>query len=420
NGEITLSSFLEGEVGLWTTQTVDEVLHNTKAEEGGGKKAKRGPLTAERKLKKKIVKMKKKALKDKQLGIKRLNLAPVTKPKPVILCKFYMKGRCAQGQECPFSHDAVPITKSEICKYYLNHHCLKGDECPFSHDLSTFPCKFYHTKGGCLDGDACRFSHKPITERDLEKILKQNELRKEDFCEPESLQSTILQIASNSLQKSDVYGTFFVGNQFENSNPVELSQSSLGNNQQMSEENGASSAILNSGKNTFDECLGTTILEKQQMPRQNGASSPVSDISSFLEYNRFVHCQSAEGENDGFLAAREAAFNALAPVADHEANLVSRGLVRMPTFISSVYTAAEKVIDANYLGSCGTGEEHEEAQEKCWSKYLMGRNEKTPHTGPLKSSKGAMKILEDILSGNTNLDKQKTCSSLSNCKQMET
>ncbi|GLJ44192.1 hypothetical protein SUGI_0922420 [Cryptomeria japonica] len=411
NGKITLSSFLEGEIGLWTTQTVDDVLRETKAEEGGSKKAKRGPLTAERKLKKKIVKKRKKALKDKQLGIKRLKLAPVTKPKPVILCKFFMKGRCAQGKECPFSHDAVPITKSEICKYHVNNCCLKGDECPFSHDLSTFPCKFYHTEAGCLDQDACRFSHKQITVNELEKVLKQNELGKQDLCELDSLQNTIQQISSNSLQKSEVHSTISVGNQSVNLNPLKPSNSSMENDQQVYEKKVANSAILNSGKATSNECFGTLIRKEQHMPRKNETSSWVSGNSSFLEYNRFDDLLKDDDGNDGFLSAHRAAFNALAPVADHEASLLTRGLVRVPTFISTAFAAADRVLDAN----C-TPREHKVAQEMCCSEYLRDGNKKTPPTGLLNNSKGAMEILENILLGNKNPDKQNVCSLFSSCK----
>ena len=47
----------------------------------------------------------------------------------------------------------------QMCKYFKNNCCLKGEDCLFSHALSTFPCKFFHTRGHCLDMESCRFSH---------------------------------------------------------------------------------------------------------------------------------------------------------------------------------------------------------------------------------------------------------------------
>ncbi|KAL2610331.1 hypothetical protein R1flu_028904 [Riccia fluitans] len=174
-----LSSLVEDEVGLWTIDAVDDQLV-AQMEKDVAVKKKRGPDTAERILKRKIAKKKKRAQKEKELGIrKRRPRDNLNKPPPKVLCTHFMKGRCAKGDSCPFSHDAIPLTKQEPCKFLMSRSCLKGDGCPFSHDLKAFPCKFFHTRGLCYDGDNCLFSHRPITEEEREKLQQRVEKDKE-------------------------------------------------------------------------------------------------------------------------------------------------------------------------------------------------------------------------------------------------
>ncbi|XP_077210595.1 CCCH-type zinc finger family protein [Tasmannia lanceolata] len=123
-------------------------------------KRKRPPLTEERKAKKKVAKKRKRAKMNKEQGVKRLRLQPISKPKAVNYCKYYLNGRCQQGDKCKFSHDTVPLTKSQPCKYFACHSCLKGEDCPFDHQLSKYPCNNYVSQGTCHRGDACLFSHK--------------------------------------------------------------------------------------------------------------------------------------------------------------------------------------------------------------------------------------------------------------------
>ncbi|XP_010242241.1 PREDICTED: uncharacterized protein LOC104586647 [Nelumbo nucifera] len=124
------------------------------------KKRKRSPLTQEKKAKKKLRSRKKRAEKNKLLGIKRLKIQPISKPKTVKYCNHYLKGRCQKGDLCRFSHDIIPLTKSQPCSYFARNSCLKGDECPFDHELSKYPCNNYVSKGSCIRGDKCMFSHK--------------------------------------------------------------------------------------------------------------------------------------------------------------------------------------------------------------------------------------------------------------------
>ncbi|XP_038987173.1 zinc finger CCCH domain-containing protein 7 [Phoenix dactylifera] len=126
-------------------------------------KRKRGALTEERKAKRKKAKKRKRAQKEREQGVKRLKLQPISKPKTVKYCNFYLMGRCQQGDLCKFSHDTTPLTKSQPCTYFARDSCLKGDDCPFDHQLSKYPCHNFSSKGMCSRGDKCKFSHKITT-----------------------------------------------------------------------------------------------------------------------------------------------------------------------------------------------------------------------------------------------------------------
>jgi len=75
-----------------------------------------------------------------------------------------------QGDECPYSHDALPPRKMELCKFYLMDCCAKKDKCLYMH--SDFPCKFYHTGLKCFAGERCKFSHGTLTETMKAILLK--------------------------------------------------------------------------------------------------------------------------------------------------------------------------------------------------------------------------------------------------------
>ncbi|PSN58469.1 hypothetical protein C0J52_00788 [Blattella germanica] len=82
---------------------------------------------------------------------------------PDSVCMFFMQGRCQKGNQCPYSHDALPPRKLELCKFYLMDCCAKKDKCLYMH--SDFPCKFFHTGMKCFAGDRCKYSHGPLTEQ---------------------------------------------------------------------------------------------------------------------------------------------------------------------------------------------------------------------------------------------------------------
>ncbi|XP_058213648.1 zinc finger CCCH domain-containing protein 65 [Rhododendron vialii] len=122
-------------------------------------KRKRGPLTEEKKEKKKKKKRIKRAETNRRLGVKRLKIQPIMKPKTVTYCRHFLKGRCQEGEKCKFSHDTIPLTKSMPCCHFARHSCMKGDDCPFDHQLSKYPCNNFSSKGYCSRGTDCMFSH---------------------------------------------------------------------------------------------------------------------------------------------------------------------------------------------------------------------------------------------------------------------
>ncbi|KAG9440667.1 hypothetical protein H6P81_020832 [Aristolochia fimbriata] len=173
------------EVGLTQNQREQSAEKNVKIRE-----KKKRTVTEGRKSKKKLAKKRKRAEINRKSGVKRLKLEPITKPKVVSLCKYYLKGRCKQGDKCNFSHDTVPLTKSQPCTFFAMKSCLKGEDCPFDHELSKYPCHNFTFNGTCIRGDSCLFSHKvPVSEglpkepNDSENVQKQlNSSNKSDMA----------------------------------------------------------------------------------------------------------------------------------------------------------------------------------------------------------------------------------------------
>ncbi|XP_032796950.2 zinc finger CCCH domain-containing protein 4 isoform X2 [Daphnia magna] len=88
---------------------------------------------------------------------------PSNKSKEEPICAFYMEGKCSRGNDCPYSHAALPPRKMELCKFYLMDCCAKKEKCLYLH--KDFPCKFFHTGKKCRhNSEECKFSHEPLTE----------------------------------------------------------------------------------------------------------------------------------------------------------------------------------------------------------------------------------------------------------------
>lgn len=86
------------------------------------------------------------------------------------ICVYYMQGKCHRGDDCPFSHNALPPRKMELCKFYLMDCCAKRDKCLYMHH--DFPCKYFHTGLPCIQGDNCKFSHQPLNDQVKNILLK--------------------------------------------------------------------------------------------------------------------------------------------------------------------------------------------------------------------------------------------------------
>ncbi|RZF46145.1 hypothetical protein LSTR_LSTR013103 [Laodelphax striatellus] len=83
------------------------------------------------------------------------------------ICIYHMQGKCHRGDDCPYSHDAMPPRKMELCKFYLMDCCAKKDKCLYMH--AEFPCKYFHTGLKCFSGKNCKFRHAKLTD-DLRAI----------------------------------------------------------------------------------------------------------------------------------------------------------------------------------------------------------------------------------------------------------
>jgi hypothetical protein len=99
-----------------------------------------------------------------------------------IPCKFFARGICQYGDECPFFHDPdVALLRNEcinkpkneiLCKFVASRSCSYGDSCSYSHDTARFPCHYYVLDGySCLKGARCRFSHKLDVSEEEKRLL---------------------------------------------------------------------------------------------------------------------------------------------------------------------------------------------------------------------------------------------------------
>jgi cleavage and polyadenylation specificity factor subunit 4 len=78
---------------------------------------------------------------------------------PSDVCKYYVKGICFRGQQCPWRH--VRTEKTIVCKHWLRGLCKKGDHCEFLHEynLKKMPeCWFFSKYGECSNPE-CIYKH---------------------------------------------------------------------------------------------------------------------------------------------------------------------------------------------------------------------------------------------------------------------
>ncbi|KAL3895890.1 MAG: hypothetical protein SGPRY_013402 [Prymnesium sp.] len=96
-------------------------------------------------------------------------------------CKFFLEGRCKEGENCGFLHQGEPTRRSEACKFFVAGQCAKGSECLFSHDLKSVPCRRYHLDGRCREGEDCRFSHAQLSDSERIRFKQSLEERRGMF-----------------------------------------------------------------------------------------------------------------------------------------------------------------------------------------------------------------------------------------------
>ncbi|KAF7998510.1 hypothetical protein HCN44_010918 [Aphidius gifuensis] len=86
---------------------------------------------------------------------------------PESICVYFMKSKCQRGDDCAFSHNALPLHKMELCKFYLMDCCAKRDKCLYMHH--DFPSKFFCASLDCVAGKNYKFLHEPLDDQ-LKKI----------------------------------------------------------------------------------------------------------------------------------------------------------------------------------------------------------------------------------------------------------
>jgi len=86
-------------------------------------------------------------------------------------CRHFLRGYCALGDSCNFSHvhsykvgAAAEPFRTKPCRHFLRGHCALGERCGFAHTnvgadaAMTKPCRHF-ARGFCQLGDSCNFAH---------------------------------------------------------------------------------------------------------------------------------------------------------------------------------------------------------------------------------------------------------------------
>ncbi|XP_059634815.1 zinc finger CCCH domain-containing protein 65 [Cornus florida] len=259
-GNLTLHGKISGE-----NESENQLTMSAEQDAGVGNKKKRGSLTKERREKKKQRKRIKRAEMNRKLGVKRLKLQPVSKPKTVTYCRHYLKGRCHEADKCKFSHDTIPLTKSKPCCHFARHMCMKGEDCPFDHQLSKYPCNNYVSNGYCSRGADCMFSH--------EMPLKEGFPVASNVSKPE-LKSVCLPANINPKKQLNIHGT------------------SLQN------VNANSCSIEVSPRNKNEQTVAQTV--KHALQASKGVNSLLFGKSSVGDTNKYYQTGSSAKVEDGF------------------------------------------------------------------------------------------------------------------------
>ncbi len=93
---------------------------------------------------------------DKNLESSQLDVSKIIKSKLVgrLVCKFWLKTRCKNGEKCDYLHENIPEKYPEC-----DNFACTGKDCPFKHIAKQIKeCQFY-SSGYCKDGRNCRLAH---------------------------------------------------------------------------------------------------------------------------------------------------------------------------------------------------------------------------------------------------------------------
>jgi hypothetical protein len=94
------------------------------------------------------------------------------------MCKFYQRGLCTKGTQCPFAHDAKELqplpdlSRSKFCMVLRKTGRCDNPKCSYAHKeaelqtsgtfYKTKVCKYWQSGGKCPLGQACSFAHSQI------------------------------------------------------------------------------------------------------------------------------------------------------------------------------------------------------------------------------------------------------------------
>ena len=119
-------------------------------------------------------------------------------------CRFFLEGRCKEGDACGFLHEGSPRRRSDVCKFFIAGNCHKDKDCLFSHDLKSAPCRRLHLDGRCRDGASCRFSHAELSRAEMDAfkaaLLSRQSSRATSLERPPSSAAIALPAESQSRQ----------------------------------------------------------------------------------------------------------------------------------------------------------------------------------------------------------------------------
>lgn len=112
------------------------------------------------------------------------------------VCRNFLRGRCANGDECPRKHEGTPVepkaraprqrkprAKGVCFSFRDNGECERGDECQFTHGeaqgeggrrprrerkpKAAGVCFAFRDNGDCERGQECRFVHGEVAEGEV-------------------------------------------------------------------------------------------------------------------------------------------------------------------------------------------------------------------------------------------------------------